>query len=63
MHKPVYFDEWENPDDPGKVYYRYNGKYFEQDRKNKDWSRLPDIYTDKLPDEISEFLNKGKKGK
>jgi hypothetical protein len=63
VHKPVYFDEWENPDDPGKVYYRYNGKYFEEDRKKKDWSRLPDIYSDKLPAEIEEFDKKNKKKK
>jgi oxysterol-binding protein 1 len=29
--KPFYFEEWKNPDDPEQVYYRYNGKYFEED--------------------------------
>lgn len=55
-HKPAYFYEWENPDDNGLVYWRYNGLYFEKDRKEKDWSRLPDIFTAKLPEEIEEFL-------
>lgn len=59
--KPFYFDEWTNPDDPDQVYYRYNRKYFEMDRKNKDWSRLPDIYSDSLPTEIEEFNSKKKK--
>ncbi len=27
--KPAYFDEWENPDDPGVLYYKYNNKYWE----------------------------------
>lgn len=31
-HKCYYFDVWENPEDPTLTYYRYNGKYFEQDR-------------------------------
>ena len=53
--KPFYFDEVANPDQPGKNYYRYNGKYFECDSKNKDWSRLPDIYSEQLPKEIEEF--------
>ena len=43
-HKTVYFDEWKNPED-GLIYYRYNGTYFEQDRKTRNWSRLPDLYT------------------
>ncbi len=58
--KPSYFDEWKNPDDPEQTYYRYNGKYFEVDRKNKDWSRLPDIYSEQLPPEVEE-LNAKKK--
>lgn len=53
--KPFYFEEWKNPDDPEGVYYRYNGQYFEKDRKEKDWSRLPDIFSDKLPPEVEEF--------
>jgi len=54
--KPFYFDEIQNPDDPqGGIYYRYNNKYFEVDLKNKDWSRLPDIYGENLPKEIEEF--------
>ena len=48
-HKPVYFDEWLNPDDPERTYYKYNNKYFEHDRPKKTWDHLPDLYTDKLP--------------
>ena len=51
-HRPCYFEEWVNPDHDSEVYYRYNGKYWENDRVNKDWSRLPDLYTDKLPPKI-----------
>jgi hypothetical protein len=54
--KPFYFDEWKNPDDDSLIYYRYNGKYWENDRVKKDWSRLPDLYSDKLPAEIENFL-------
>ena len=54
--KPFYFDEVVNPEDPsGKKYYKYNGKYFEVDSANKEWSRLPDIDTEKLPPEVEEF--------
>lgn len=47
--KPYYFEEWQNPDDPSQVYYKYNGLYFEKDSREKDWSRLPDLYSDKMP--------------
>lgn len=59
--KPYYFDEWTNPEDPSQVYYKYNGKYFEQDSVQRNWSRLPDLYTEKLPPEVEEFakLNSG----
>ena len=60
-HKPTYFDEWQNPEDPEHVYYRYNGTYFEKDRPSKDWSRLPDLYSDNLPSEVEEYLKKEKK--
>ena len=52
---------WENPDDPTKVYYKYNNLYFEKDRVDKDWSRLPEIFGESLPPEIEEFQTKGKK--
>lgn len=61
--KPAYFDEYKNPYDPDPVYYKYNGKYFERDRLSRDWSRLPDIYSDKLPPEVEEFEKQNKKGK
>ena len=48
-HKPSYFEEWENPDDNNMIYWKYNGLYFEKDRKEKNWSRLPDLFSDKLP--------------
>jgi hypothetical protein len=31
-HVPAYFEEWKNPDDLEQTYYRYNAKYFENDR-------------------------------
>jgi len=55
-HKPKYFDEWKNPDDPDRIYYKYNGLYFEKDRVSRDWSRLPDIYSEALSPEIEQFL-------
>lgn len=54
-YKPVFFDEWKNPDDPAQNYYKYNGKYFESERKEKNWSRCPDLYTDKLPDDFESI--------
>ena len=56
-HKTAYFDEWVNPDDDNQVYFRYNGKYWDEDWKKKDWSRLPDLYSDKLPKEVQEFID------
>jgi len=50
--KPFYFEEWENPDDPTKVYYKYNNLYFEKDRVERNWSRLPDIFGESLPPEV-----------
>lgn len=47
-YQPAYFVQELNPED-GQMYWKYNFKYFEQDRKNQDWSRLPDLFTDKLP--------------
>ena len=32
-------------EDGGKVYYRYNGNYFEGDRKRGDWVHSEDIFT------------------
>lgn len=58
-HKPVYFEEWKNPEDD-QIYYRYNGTYFEQDRKNQDWTRLPDLYSEILPPEVLAFDKKSK---
>jgi hypothetical protein len=54
-YKPKYFEPWTNPDDPNQVYYKYNCLYFEKDRPEKDWSRLPDLYSDQLPPEVAEF--------
>ncbi|TNV78467.1 hypothetical protein FGO68_gene12858 [Halteria grandinella] len=53
-HEPKYFERWiprgTVPDKLGNIQYqyRYNGKYFEQDRKERNWSRLPDLFSDKL---------------
>ena len=57
-HKPVYFEQWMNPDDDSLTYYRYNGQYFEKDRKDQTWSRLPDLYSDKRPPEVADFSKK-----
>jgi hypothetical protein len=35
--------------------------YWEHDRKNQDWSRLPDIYSDKIPPEVELFEKQRKK--
>lgn len=47
-HVPKYFEEVYNKEDDQK-YWRYTHKYFENDRKNQDWSKLPDLFTEKLP--------------
>ena len=47
-HKPAYFEEWHNPEDD-QIYFRYNHKYFEEDRKNRDWSKLPDLFSEHIP--------------
>lgn len=58
LHRPSYFEEWVNPDDGGQIYYRYNYQYWEKDRLIKDWSRLPDLYSEQLPPPVKEFLEK-----
>jgi len=40
--------EKHNPED-NLNYWVYNNEYFEKDKKNQDWSRLPDLYSDALP--------------
>lgn len=35
-HKPRYFERYRNESDD-QDYWRYNGLYYEQDRKNKEW--------------------------
>lgn len=59
-HKQAYFEPWTNPDDESITYYKYNGTYWEKDWKNKDWSRLPDLYSERLPTEVEEFLKSNK---
>ena len=59
-HQTAYFEEWKNPEDDNQVYFRYNGAYFERDRKTRDWSRLPDLYSERFPPEIEEFLQNEK---
>ncbi len=61
-HKPKYFVPWSDPPSHGNpnvkhtqkdpLQYIYNGLYFENDRKKKDWSRLPDLFSEKLPDGV-----------
>ena len=57
--KPLYFNEWKNPDDPDQVYYRYNDLYFEKDKKDNNWSRVPDLFgEEQLPMEVKLLGNK-----
>jgi len=58
---PYYFDIYDNQNDPSQVYYKYNGKYFENDRPKKDWSRLPDLFSETLPPEVEAFESQKKK--
>ncbi len=60
-HKPAYFEEWKNPEDPEQTYFRYNGRYWEEDRLKRDWSRLPDLYSENLPPEVEEHEKPSKK--
>ena len=43
--RPSYFKEYTNNED-GKTYYIYNGNYWEKDRREHNWERLPDIFSD-----------------
>lgn len=56
----LYFEEYKNPLDNDEIYYKYNGLYFEKERKERNWSRLPDIFSDKLPEGIEEAQKKKK---
>ena len=46
-HVPAYFYEEHNPEQK-LTYFKYNNKYFEEDKKNKDWKRLPDLYSNNI---------------
>jgi oxysterol-binding protein 1 len=48
-HVPAYFKQWKNPHDGDKEYWVYNHEYWGRDRKNLDWSRLPDLFTEAMP--------------
>ena len=54
-HVPAYFEPQQVAAD-GMTYYKYNETYFERDRKTQDWSRLDQIYSYELNEEIKEFL-------
>ena len=60
-HKPAYFKEVKNLDEPNVIQYMYNGLYFEGDRKEKNWSRLPDLYGETLPIEVEQLEAQQKK--
>jgi hypothetical protein len=53
----MYFDEWPNPDDDNQIYFRYNNTYWESDWKDKNWSRLPDLYSETFSAQIQAFLD------
>ncbi|CDW74380.1 oxysterol-binding protein [Stylonychia lemnae] len=59
LYKPVYFEERFNPED-NQMYFMYNGTYFEKDRPEQNWAKLPDLYSEKLPTEVEEFEKKKK---
>ena len=69
QHQPKYFEVWSDPPSVGNpnvkhsvkdpVQFKYNGLYFEKDRKNRDWSRLPDLFTDKLPEGMDKNQYEG----
>ena len=48
-YEPAYFTEQPVPDHDGKMYFLYNGKYWENDRKKQEWDRLFDLYSEALP--------------
>ena len=54
--EPHYFEKWSNPDDSSQTYYLYNGLYFEKDRIENYWGRLPDLYGESLSPHIKEFI-------
>jgi len=47
-HKTVFFEPWINPIDQ-TLYYVYNYRYFEDCRKNQNWSDCADIFSPKIP--------------
>ena len=49
-YQPKYFKIDLN-DTGDKPYYIYNYMYFEKERKEKDWRRLPDIFSEKEPED------------
>lgn len=63
---PKYFKIWDKPhsslensalkkSEKDQVQYKYNGMYFEKDRVSKDWSRLPDLFSEILPFEMDQL--------
>jgi len=54
-HQAAYFDTWENPADK-QVYYVYNKKYFEEDRKEQSWGRLIDLFSEQMAPEVAQYL-------
>ena len=53
--EPRYFEKWDNPSDK-QMYWRYKGNYWEDDRKNKDWSKSYDLYSHEFPEEVKPFI-------
>ena len=44
-YHPAYFKTYQNPEDD-QEYFVYNGKYFEEDRKNQKWDNQPDLFSE-----------------
>ena len=60
-HEIKYFEKWFNPSDK-MDYYVYNGRYFEKDKKELDWSRSQDIFSNQCSPEVyNQIPTKDKK--
>jgi hypothetical protein len=53
--KPRYFEPVHNAND-NQTYWRYKQNYWEEDRKNQDWSQAYDIFSTEMPEEVRPFF-------
>lgn len=52
----MFFVPWENPRD-GQTYFKYNERYFEINRPQKDWNRSPDLFSEQTTPEVQPYLD------